>query len=223
MSNKASRIEIGSTIKVEVDLLKDRVPFALIDQIEKDPTGEVVEYKMTDGGGIGFVIKFSDGTLNWFFEEEVDLIQGIQEKGINQKEASREKNKDKKKIELKFPGNLEQNVNIDMSQLSDQLPDKLIKTLRKDGRGKFLDYKMTDGGGIGIVVELNDGSKNWFFEDELRCRDNSIYLTGSTISKSNKFPDQNIFQGPEINGEITELLNPMNFIQWLMYSLKDVV
>jgi hypothetical protein len=29
-------------------------------------------------------------------------------------------------------------------------------------------YKITDGGGIGVVVEFDDKSSTWFFEDEIK-------------------------------------------------------
>jgi hypothetical protein len=29
-------------------------------------------------------------------------------------------------------------------------------------------YKVTDGGGIGLVVEFDDKTSTWFFEDEIK-------------------------------------------------------
>ncbi|WP_392535697.1 DUF2862 domain-containing protein [Nostoc sp. C117] len=29
-------------------------------------------------------------------------------------------------------------------------------------------YKVTDGGGIGVVVQFEDNSSTWFFEDEIK-------------------------------------------------------
>ena len=223
MSNKASPIEIGSEVRVEVDLVKDRLPIALIDQLSKDPTGKVIEYKMTDGGGIGFVIEFSNGKCSWFFEEEIKLNQEVKEQKLIQNDKPSEKDIVKKNIELKLPGDGKKNIDIDMSQLSDQLPERLINTLKKDRKGKFIDYKMTDGGGIGIIVELNDGSKNWFFGDELSAREKSISLDKIAIGKSNRLMNRSNFKEPDINSEIKELLNPMNFIKWLLYSVKDIV
>ena len=43
-----------------------------------------------------------------------------------------------------------------------------VDQLSQDPRGTVIDYKMTDGrGGIGVVLKMNDGSKQWFFEDEI--------------------------------------------------------
>ena len=56
---------------------------------------------------------------------------------------------------------------VNLERVRDRIPPNLIQKLIKDPSGKVLDYKMTDGTGIGVVLELNDGSKRWFFEDEL--------------------------------------------------------
>jgi hypothetical protein len=34
--------------------------------------------------------------------------------------------------------------------------------------GTITGYKMTDGSGVGVVVEFADKSASWFFEDELK-------------------------------------------------------
>ena len=34
--------------------------------------------------------------------------------------------------------------------------------------GIIQDYKVTDGGGIGVVVLFDDNSSTWFFEDEVK-------------------------------------------------------
>ena len=35
--------------------------------------------------------------------------------------------------------------------------------------GTITGYKMTDGSGVGVVVEFDDKSASWFFEDELKA------------------------------------------------------
>ena len=34
--------------------------------------------------------------------------------------------------------------------------------------GKIKGYKMTDGSGVGVVVQFEDRSSSWFFEDEIK-------------------------------------------------------
>ncbi len=58
---------------------------------------------------------------------------------------------------------------INLDQVRDRIPPNLVKKLESDPKGTVLDYKMTDGrGGIGVVIKLSDGTKNWFFEEEIR-------------------------------------------------------
>ena len=62
---------IGSQVKVKLDLVKDRIPTTLLSKLSNDPRGKVVDYKMTDGMGIGLILEFSDGSTSWFFNEEI--------------------------------------------------------------------------------------------------------------------------------------------------------
>ena len=58
-------------------------------------------------------------------------------------------------------------VKVDMNRVIDRIPTRLVELLKKDPRGKVVDFKMTDGTGLGVVLELSDGSKSWFFNDEV--------------------------------------------------------
>ena len=59
-------------------------------------------------------------------------------------------------------------IKINIERVRDRIPSDLIDQLSQDPRGTVIDYKMTDGrGGIGVVLKMNDGSKQWFFEDEI--------------------------------------------------------
>ena len=58
-------------------------------------------------------------------------------------------------------------VRVDLNNVNDRIPSNLKGLLKDDPRGTLVDYKMTDGGGIGVVLELNDGSTSWFFADEI--------------------------------------------------------
>ena len=71
MPKAAALNRIGSTVKVNLDKVRDRIPVKLLNQLSDDPRGRVVDYKMTDGLGIGVVLKLSDGSTSWFFEDEV--------------------------------------------------------------------------------------------------------------------------------------------------------
>tara|TARA_B100001250_G_scaffold394273_1_gene397971 strand:+ start:512 stop:736 length:225 start_codon:yes stop_codon:yes gene_type:complete len=71
MPQQANLTRIGSRIKVDLEQIRDRIPGNLIEKIERDPRGTVKDYKMTDGGGVGLVVEFGDGTKRWFFENEL--------------------------------------------------------------------------------------------------------------------------------------------------------
>ena len=70
MAKPASLTRIGSKIKINIEQVRDRIPSDLIKQLSDDPRGTVIDYKMTDGGGVGLVLKLKDGSQNWFFEDE---------------------------------------------------------------------------------------------------------------------------------------------------------
>ncbi len=58
-------------------------------------------------------------------------------------------------------------VKVELDQVRDRIPQALTRLLRANPRGKITGYKMTDGTGIGLVLELSDGSTSWFFDNEI--------------------------------------------------------
>ncbi len=62
---------IGSRVKIDLDRVRDRIPSSLNQLLTSDPRGKVIGYRMTDGGGIGLVLELSNGSTNWFFQEEL--------------------------------------------------------------------------------------------------------------------------------------------------------
>jgi hypothetical protein len=63
-------MEIGQRVKVY--RIRDKVSNNVADKLGK--VGTVKEYKMTDGSGVGVVVKFDDKTTTWFFEDELKVI-----------------------------------------------------------------------------------------------------------------------------------------------------
>ncbi len=59
------------------------------------------------------------------------------------------------------------NVRVQIDQVRDRIPKSLLSKLRDNPRGRVVDYKMTDGTDIGVVLELSDGSTSWFFNEEI--------------------------------------------------------
>ncbi len=64
-------MEIGQ--KVKVVRLRDALGAGGI-QVKLGQTGTISDFKMTDGSGVGFVVKFDDGTSTWFFEDEIKAV-----------------------------------------------------------------------------------------------------------------------------------------------------
>ncbi|AFY41460.1 DUF2862 domain-containing protein [Nostoc sp. PCC 7107] len=63
-------MEIGQ--KVKVYRLRDRVPSLVAQKLGK--VGVIEGYKMTDGSGVGIVVKFEDNSATWFFEDEIKPV-----------------------------------------------------------------------------------------------------------------------------------------------------
>ncbi len=55
-------------------------------------------------------------------------------------------------------------------RLRDRVSPALVKRLGQIGTIKA--FRMTDGSGVGIVVQFEDKSATWFFEDELKSVEN---------------------------------------------------
>ncbi|HCQ23232.1 MAG: cytochrome B6 [Aphanizomenon flos-aquae LD13] len=62
-------MEIGQ--KVKVIRLRDRVSSPIAEKLGK--VGTIKGYKVTDGAGIGVVVKFDDDFSTWFFEDEIKI------------------------------------------------------------------------------------------------------------------------------------------------------
>ena len=68
------KAEIGSSVQVNLELSKDRLTKETIDAINISSLGKISDFRITDGKGIGVVLKLSNGKEQWFFEEEIDLL-----------------------------------------------------------------------------------------------------------------------------------------------------
>tara|TARA_Y100001968_G_C18828792_1_gene468082 strand:+ start:157 stop:384 length:228 start_codon:yes stop_codon:yes gene_type:complete len=60
-----------------------------------------------------------------------------------------------------------QKLRIEINEVKDRLPQKIIEIIRKEPIVELVGYKMVDGNQFGLVVKLNNGKINWFFEKEL--------------------------------------------------------
>ena len=114
-------------------------------------------------------------------------------------------------------------VNLELSK--DRLTKETIDALNISSMGKISDFRITDGKGIGVVLQLSNGKEQWFFENEIDLLDEN----GNVIKKIYKTKENNNLiliilreLKYENKNKISELSNPINFFVWLIVSFKDI-
>ena len=116
-------------------------------------------------------------------------------------------------------------VNLELSK--DRLNKETIDAINISALGKICDFRITDGKGIGVVLKLSNGKEEWFFESEIDLLDengNTIKNIIKTNEKNNNLIFNNLRElNYEDKNNFKELLNPINFLLWLVVSFKDII
>ena len=114
-------------------------------------------------------------------------------------------------------------INIELSR--DRLNKEIIDAINVSSVAKISDFRITDGKGIGVILQLSNGKEQWFFEDEIDLLDEN----GNVIKKNNDKKENSNFIFDFLSGlnyenknKLSELLNPINFFIWLVVSFKDI-
>ena len=114
-------------------------------------------------------------------------------------------------------------VNLELSK--DRLTKETIDAIDVCSLGKISDFRITDGKGIGVVLQLSNGQEQWFFEDEIDLLDEN----GNVMKKNNDKKENRNYMfdfsrglNYEIKNKVSELINPINFFIWLVVSFKDI-
>ena len=68
------KVKIGNSVKVNLELSKDRLNQEIIDAINVSSVCKICDFRITDGKGIGVILRLSNGKEEWFFEDEIDLL-----------------------------------------------------------------------------------------------------------------------------------------------------
>ena len=114
-------------------------------------------------------------------------------------------------------------INLELSK--DRLTKEIVDAINISSVAKISDFRITDGKGIGVVLQLSNGKEQWFFEDEIDLLDKN----GNVIKTIHYEKDNNnlIFDTLsevkyESKNKVSELLTPINFFLWLVVSFKDI-
>ena len=118
-------------------------------------------------------------------------------------------------------------IKVDKSKIENILPNKLMDDLPQTIYGKVVDYKMTDGRGIGYVLMTENNIKIWIFTAELNDQTRKDYKIEDPI-KPNSQISISFLLGKykltyDLNGNrnIKTITNPLNLFNWLIFTLKD--
>tara|TARA_B100000212_G_C27333561_1_gene515802 strand:- start:344 stop:730 length:387 start_codon:yes stop_codon:yes gene_type:complete len=114
------------------------------------------------------------------------------------------------------------NININLSK--DRLSSKTLNSIKESSSFKVKDFRLTDGKGVGVIVEFSNGEEEWFFENEIEILDeNGNVITRDDAVENNLF-FSNLLKDLKYSTKpnVKKLLNPINFFSWLIYSFKDI-
>ncbi len=107
-------------------------------------------------------------------------------------------------------------VNIDLEKINDKLPSDLKTALSKHPYGKIIDYKITDGTNIGVILKLNSGKKVWFFQEEISDCNSKTDIESFISEKGDEV------KSTTYTKNLLYVFNPLNLINWSLNSFKDV-
>ncbi|WP_413677749.1 DUF2862 domain-containing protein [Prochlorococcus sp. MIT 0916] len=119
-------------------------------------------------------------------------------------------------------------IKVDKSKIENLLPNKLLDDLPQSINGVIVDYKMTDGMGIGYVLMTENNKKIWIFQTELNQKTKKDYRINDTnesnTSKNNDIILEKYRVYYKINGNrsIKTIANPINLTKWFIFTLKDI-
>ncbi len=119
-------------------------------------------------------------------------------------------------------------IKVDKSKIENLVANKLLDTFPQTINGEVVDYKMTDGMGIGYVLMTENRKKIWIFNTELsqnirreyKLDDINNYYTQT--SNNSLLGKNKIAYQLDGNRNIKTTANPINLINWLIFTLKDI-
>ena len=114
-------------------------------------------------------------------------------------------------------------VNLELSK--ERHNKEVIDAINISSKGIVSDFRITDGKGIGVILKLSNGKEQWFFENEIDLLDENGNVIAEEYDENKE--DNMLFEilkNLRYNNKtkIKDLLNPINFIVWLIVSFKDI-
>ena len=116
-------------------------------------------------------------------------------------------------------------VQINLGLSKDRLSKEVVDAIKVSSVAKISDFRITDGKGIGVILQLSNGKEQWFFEDEIDLLDeNCNVIKKNNYKKENSNFIYDFLRGLnyENKNKVSDLLNPINFFIWLVVSFKDI-
>ena len=68
------KTKIGDSVQINLELSNDRLTKEVVDAIKVSSVAKIIDFRITDGKGIGVILQLSNGKEQWFFEDEIDLL-----------------------------------------------------------------------------------------------------------------------------------------------------
>ena len=68
------KTKIGNSVQVNLEQSNDRLTKDIIEAVNISSVAKISDFKITDGKSIGVVLQLSNGKEQWFFEDEIDLL-----------------------------------------------------------------------------------------------------------------------------------------------------
>ncbi|MFM6400229.1 MAG: DUF2862 domain-containing protein [Planktothrix sp.] len=56
---------------------------------------------------------------------------------------------------------------VKVRRIRERVPNDVVNQLKQHPFGTVKGFKMVDGSGVGFIVQLDNKTSTWFFEDEL--------------------------------------------------------
>ncbi len=121
-------------------------------------------------------------------------------------------------------------ITLDINKIKDKVSPKVLKKIYSNPNCIILDYKMTDGTGLGYVIRTKEDIKLWVFTYEL-SKETINKFNINSVSKLDQDHKQiqiftkTITERVDISGNrsVISTINPLNMIKWLIYTTKDII